>query len=426
VPKDVADKMATFHVALHHWHQDACKDKVWCVPLVNEAAAKSADAAMHDSYPYFSNPSNEMSTVLSTLGGFEDVKNDPKYKGKYVYAPVNSIKNAQATLNGWKNTARSDRRSSRESSVISSNAPTTPRSDSDSDAYSDNDTPTPESAPDYESSDAASPEHDSSMLLPPQEVIDSALNADLNFSVATQEFIVQDSCQKLSYDAARLSDCMNFIGALTLLLMMWKRKRVQLWNGRHLFICPNFCKPDCQRFTFRIPALNHDVFCPPCYAKHQLELAQQRNKRDAEESGRDHTSSSSSCAISRLSPSRHRLRIVNMARDRRLAKNQVYKLRKKLYSKASVEINKKDKNFVDCLKDMFSYCKKDGDKFKREVVKLLITSGKAYSAGMEAEKEIDEYASSLLCTLENYSRQLSGKKKQCRFNSSVMRTALAF
>jgi hypothetical protein len=259
------------------------------------------------------------------------------------------------------------------------------------------------------------------------------------FSRQGSEETIRNMCEEHEYDKEKLRADESFMDMLRHVRGKFPDwKSMSMRKGKNMLLCETPETEGCEQFKFQRYKVQDGTLyrcdnrkCRRAYQAQKRKEERQRAKQ-AQKDAHDVTQPDSHCNFRYLSPSQLRQRMRRMNAKVENLKRKVLRLSCLLEQKEDFILDlqsEKDKDVVEELKEMLERFKdpKEADRLRSEVVKTLIGSHKSYTGQNDEKikKELDAYADQIVCTLNNYAKRISGKDKQCRFNSNVLRTALA-
>ena len=166
-------------------------------------------------------------------------------------------------------------------------------------------------------------------------------------------------------------------------------------------------------------------YCDHCYLQQRSHKRRQQRKRTYG----DRTDTSSKAPLASLSPPSLLERTRNVVTLNRATKKKITRLLLKDLNERDAPFNIDDKNIYDVLTECLKHCDNNATEMQTRVLTILVETAKGCNIeanDSEAMEQLSEYTSELCAEISNYALQLSNKPKLVRFNSHVLRSALAF
>jgi hypothetical protein len=194
-----------------------------------------------------------------------------------------------------------------------------------------------------------------------------------------------------------------------------------------LIVCPHYGRDGCLNFSTRRNDTGKPTPCSHCIKDMKNARKRASAKRRSMEAGFDRADPSSNAPVSLLSPDTMVKRYKKCVVRSRSHKKQLGRLELRL--KETVEFSMDDDNVMEVLDVALRYCTPNAGEMRKRIIAVLIESAEGYSVDdndKSRKAEIDGYVDAFSTTISNYALTISDKKGVVRFDSRVLRAALAF
>ena len=182
----------------------------------------------------------------------------------------------------------------------------------------------------------------------------------------------------------------------------------------------------CGLFKLRHVQRDDSALCDKCATINKRDTRRESRKRN---SSIDRTDPSSKAPHRYLSPGSMQKKVSKLSGELKTAKRRIARLLLKDLETKNVTFEIGDSNVHSVLENCLAYCRDNSTDLRQRVLKVFIEAAKGYDVDQndrETQHKLEQHAEEICHEIDNYALQISKKNKRVRFNSRVLRSALAY